>query len=268
VAIVSRSLAKRLFPRGSALGQHLRVGSRDHQQRLEVVGIASDTRPYDRKNADPLAVYVASLQGGELATYKSIVIRADRLSIEDARAAIDGLGREYVKRLDTLPSLASHAMLRERLIARLASYCGGLTMLLACIGLYGLISYGVRQRRREIAIRMALGANPGNIIRTVLSSGLAITLAGAAVGRARDVQPPPIVPVRCFGVRSADVDSSAFAPDRGDHCGLPAAGGACVAGRADVSPAHGLSLICARPAEPVDNGRVAVQLTHSEFAGM
>jgi predicted permease len=212
VAMLSRSLADHLFPGGSAVGRHIRVGARDHRQRLEVVGVVADTRLYDRKNADPLAVYVPSLQEGELAKWKAVVIRADQLSIDDVRRAIDGLGREYVTRLETLSSVAEHAILRERLTARLAAYFGGLTLLLASIGLYGLISYGVKQRHKEIAIRLALGARPARIIRAIVSGGLAITLVGAIVGLGAGLLMSNLFRSLLFGVSTFDAQTLIGAP--------------------------------------------------------
>lgn len=212
VAMLSRSLAARLFPGGSPLGQYVRIGARDHRQRLEVVGIVADTRLYDRKDADPLAVYVPSLQEVAMARGKAIIIRAERLSIDDVRGAIEGLGKEYVTQIETLPSIADHAILRERLTARLASSFGALTLLLASIGLYGLIAYGVRQRHKEIAIRLALGAQPGRIVRAVVQHGLVITLLGAGVGIGVGLLASNLFRSVLFGVSTYDARTLLIAP--------------------------------------------------------
>jgi predicted permease len=204
VAMLSRSLAERLFPGGLALGQHVRIGAREHRQHRAVIGIVADSRLYDRKNPDPLAVYVPSLQEGELAIWKGIVIRADRLSIADVRGAVDGLGREYVTTVETLSSSADHAILRERLTARVASYFGGVALLLASIGLYGLISYGVKQRQKEIAIRLALGARPARIIRSIVSGGLTITVPATVVGLGAGLLMSNLFRSLLFGVSTYD----------------------------------------------------------------
>jgi hypothetical protein len=73
---------------------------------------------------------------------------------------------------------------RERLIARLSSAFGVLALLLACIGLYGLLAYEVSRRTREIGIRMALGAQAANVLRSVVTRGLILALIGAAIGTA------------------------------------------------------------------------------------
>jgi ABC-type antimicrobial peptide transport system permease subunit len=74
------------------------------------------------------------------------------------------------------------SLFQERLIARLSSFFGGLSLLLACIGLYGLLSYEVARRTREIGVRMALGARPGDVLRVIVRQGIALSVGGAALG--------------------------------------------------------------------------------------
>jgi len=74
------------------------------------------------------------------------------------------------------------SLFQERLIARLSSFFGGLSLLLACIGLYGLLSYEVARRRCEIGIRMALGARPSDVLRFIVGQGIALSAAGAILG--------------------------------------------------------------------------------------
>jgi ABC-type antimicrobial peptide transport system permease subunit len=74
------------------------------------------------------------------------------------------------------------SIFQERLIARLSSFFGGLSLLLACIGLYGLLSYDVARRTREIGIRMALGARPSDVLRFVVRQGVGLSAVGAVVG--------------------------------------------------------------------------------------
>ncbi len=78
----------------------------------------------------------------------------------------------------------TNLLFQERLIARLSSFFGLLALLLACIGLYGLLSYEVARRTREIGIRMALGAQSGDVLRSVVGHGIALAAIGAAIGTA------------------------------------------------------------------------------------
>jgi ABC-type antimicrobial peptide transport system permease subunit len=99
--------------------------------------------------------------------------------------------REEILRVDrTLPRFEIHtlsqemdaALIQERLIAMLSSLFGGLALLLSSIGLYGLLAFGVVQRTREMGIRMALGAEPGDVVWMVLRQALMLVLAGVAIG--------------------------------------------------------------------------------------
>jgi ABC-type antimicrobial peptide transport system permease subunit len=74
------------------------------------------------------------------------------------------------------------SLFQERLIARLSSFFGGLSLLLACIGLYGLLSYEVARRTREIGVRMALGARPSDVLRLIVSQGVVLSAAGVSLG--------------------------------------------------------------------------------------
>jgi ABC-type antimicrobial peptide transport system permease subunit len=74
------------------------------------------------------------------------------------------------------------SLFQERLIARLSSFFGALSLLLACVGLYGLLSYEVTQRTREIGIRMALGARPPDVLRIVVRQGVGLSAVGAIIG--------------------------------------------------------------------------------------
>src|SRR6516162_1084848 len=108
----------------------------------------------------------------------------------DPRTVIPAM-RSIVSELDKdLPLLSpkteaeqiERSLFQERLIARLSSFFGGLSLLLACIGLYGLLSYEVARRRREIGIRMALGARPSDVLCFIVGQGIALSAAGAILG--------------------------------------------------------------------------------------
>ncbi len=84
--------------------------------------------------------------------------------------------------LKTEAEQIERSLFQERLIARLSSFFGGLSLLLACIGLYGLLSYEVARRTREIGVRMALGARPSDVLRFIVGQGIALSAAGAVLG--------------------------------------------------------------------------------------
>jgi predicted permease len=184
VAVVSASLAKRLFPSTGAIGRHVRVGSGQGRPLVEVVGVAGDARLNDTKSLNTLALYVPTLQG-ESPNWNDLLVRTDDAAALDAlalRREVQSLGREDVVEVRSLDSAYARTMLRERVTAMLAAFFGGFTLLLAAVGLFGLISYSVVQRRREVGVRMALGATPTLVVRTILRETLVIVLAGIAIG--------------------------------------------------------------------------------------
>ena len=95
-------------------------------------------------------------------------------------------------------------LLQERMTATLAAFFGGLALLLGAIGLYGLMSYDVTHRAREIGIRLALGANPAQVLRTILRDGLTITAAGVIVGLAAAWASVRLVASLLFGLTPHD----------------------------------------------------------------
>jgi len=82
----------------------------------------------------------------------------------------------------TLTSQIEGSLVRERLLAHLSGFLGALAMLLACIGIYGVMAYGVTRRTSEIGVRMALGAVPSNVVRMVLRETLLLAMSGMALG--------------------------------------------------------------------------------------
>ena len=181
VAIVSQSLARRLFSDSNPLGRAIRIGSDPEMQRIEVVGVIEDARVYDVKDTNVYAAYVPSLQRGPAANGKAIVIRGSA-TLREINKAVEGLGREYVADMTSLSGILDETLLQERLTAMVAGFFGVLALVLSAIGLYGLMAYSVVQRQREIGIRIALGAQVGEILRAVLFTGLKLAIAGVLSG--------------------------------------------------------------------------------------
>ncbi len=181
VTILSQSLARRLFGDHEPIGQHVRVGLSPDRQDLEVVGVVADARLYNVKNDNVFAAYTPALQDPN-ASGKCFVIRGSGISYPELRRAVEGLGRERIGDIVTLRYITDRALLQERLTALLSGFFGALALLLAGIGVFGLMSYSVAQRRREIGIRLALGANPRRMVIDVVRDGLGVTLTGVAIG--------------------------------------------------------------------------------------
>jgi len=204
VAIISETLARQIVPAGDAIGQHIRVGVLPRRQDVEIIGVATDAHVIDAKDPNLSAVYVPALQEADRADWKCFVIRGKSASLAEINRTLDSFGYERINDLQTLAYVTDRAVLQERITAALAAFLGGFALLLGAIGLYGLMSYEITQRRREIGIRLALGAEPAGIRRAVLRDGLALTLAGVAVGFAGALGTTQLVKSLLFGVSAHD----------------------------------------------------------------
>jgi predicted permease len=203
VAVVSEALARRLF--GDApLGRHVRIGLSSSRQDLEIVGVVSNVRLYDRKNARLEAIYTAALQDADV-NAKCFVLRGAGVSFDQIRRAVESGGVEFLEEIRSLDYLADRALLRERLTAMMATSLGVLGAILAAIGVFALMSYSVAQRRREIGIRMALGAEPRRLVGDVLRDGLRIILAGLGAGLIMALAAARLLETFLFGIAAHDV---------------------------------------------------------------
>ena len=136
VAIISSSLAARLFPSGDVLGQRIRFGFMPQYQNLEVVGIAGDSRLFDLHDAAPPVIYVPALQYSDSMQFGHLFLRTrgtpDALA-KTVASEIQSLGHEYPLSTKSIPQEVSQALVEERVIAMLSSFFGALALLLASI---------------------------------------------------------------------------------------------------------------------------------------
>jgi len=143
---------------------------------------------------------------------KSFIIRGRKMSRFDVKRSVESLGREQLGNSETLSYITGRTLLQERMTAALAAFFGALALMLAAIGLYGLMSYTVTQRRRDISIRVALGADPRRVMTAVVGDGLMVTLAGVAAGFAAALATVQLVKSLLFGITAYDPVTLAAAP--------------------------------------------------------
>ena len=188
VALVNESLARRFYPRGSAIGRRLRPGG-DEVPWMEIVGVVADVKQAGLDAPAGTELYfhypqVAAL-GGAPSTMNFVVASSGNPSDlgPAIRRIVAGLDAALpVSGLQTMSDVMGDAMARARFLTTLLAAFAGLALLLAAVGTYGVMSYAVTQRRSELGIRMALGAQASSVQRLVLSEGLRLAAVGLALG--------------------------------------------------------------------------------------
>ena len=204
VVIISERLARHF--EGNPIGQRLGAGAGER----EVVGVARDTRYANVKDAPREVVYYPIFQ---IAPDKIFYTPTFEVRYAGSAAGLTQAIWGAVARVDpgltpfrvtTLEQQTEDSFARERLLAMLSSYFGGFAVLLACIGLYGLMSYGVTQRTAEMGLRMALGAQPSAVRWLVVRESAWPVIGGAALGLCGVFAAVRLVQSQLFGVQPHD----------------------------------------------------------------
>ncbi len=207
VAIVSKSLAEKLFPQSETLGQQLDITTIPKWQNLQIVGIVSDASLYDLRQHEPPTLYLPSMQYGDYMGWSDLFVQTkiSPMAFRDAiQRTVGSLGHEYVASTSTIEQEIDRSLYRERITAMLSAFFGGLALLLAAIGLYGLMAYNVTRRSREIAVRIAIGAPRTVVQRMILRETLALALTGLAVGIPCGIATSQLIAGMLYGVSAHD----------------------------------------------------------------
>jgi predicted permease len=183
VAILGQRVADELFPSQDPLGRHIRIGSASERQNVEIVGVVSNAAIWNPREPESREVYVPLLQGG--ARWATLIISTaspPQAAIAAIASEVDGLGHEHLYQPRGLAEQLDRSILEESLTATLSEYFGALALILSAIGLYGLVSYSINRRTREIGIRLALGAERRNILGMILRETFILIVGGTAIG--------------------------------------------------------------------------------------
>jgi predicted permease len=229
--IINETFARKFFPRQNPIGMHMSNAEDDDPHPgfhpgYRIVAITGDTKYRDLKRAIRPTIYTPLVSGH---AYFELRVAGDPSALVGAVRNIvaDADSRLPIFDVRTQTEQIAHTHFQERLLSRLSSFFAILATVLACIGLYGLLSYEVAMRTRELGIRMALGAQKRDLMKLVLRQGILLSLAGVVLGIAGAFAVTRLMTSMLYNVRPNDPET--FAAVSGlllvvalAACGVPA----------------------------------------------
>jgi len=208
VAVINEMMAKFYFGKANPIGKKFIVEDMESKGPVEIVGVARDARDHKLKGSIDRRFYLPLSQSIGQIPVVNFVVRTVGNPVAVAEAV-----RKQIKNLDanipvnnirSLNELTERAISDQVLIARLSSVFAGLALLLAAIGLYGILSYSVAGRTREIGVRMALGAQRGSVLKMILQEAGILVLVGVVIGIPSAILASRLFSAMLFGLKGTD----------------------------------------------------------------
>jgi predicted permease len=207
VAVVNQALARRFFPRENPVGQIFEAGSDDANGPIQIIGIAADTRYADLRAETPPIFYIPYQQqpnAGHMVV-EVHTATAPGTVLSQVRASVEVLDRELpMINVRTMTDQLTASLSAERIFANLTAGFGLLALVLAGIGIYGIMTYTVSRRNQEIGLRMALGEQPASVVWMVLREALGMLAIGLVAGIGCSLALSRFVAAQLFGLRAVD----------------------------------------------------------------
>jgi putative ABC transport system permease protein len=212
VAIVNETFVRRFVNGTNPIGRRVwrETTPTDPETGFEIVGVVKDTKYHDLREDFVPIVFLAASQDPAPAPYDLILVRSKGPVAELTSAVKRSLGEvnpQISVQFEVFKTAIQNGLLRERLMATLASFFGFLALLLACVGLYGILAYGVASRTNEIGLRMALGAQRRDVLWLILREAFLLVLIGVAVGLPAVLAATRLVSSLLYGLTPADPTS-------------------------------------------------------------
>ncbi|HVG32681.1 MAG TPA: ABC transporter permease [Pyrinomonadaceae bacterium] len=207
VAIVSETAARRFWPNESPLGKRINTDIDDPESPWRtVVGVVGDVRHYALDIEPTAQFYLPYRQGPQ--SYMALVVRTSNRpenQINAVREQIWAIDKDQpIFNVKTMEEFVARSVAQRRFTMLLLGLFAGVALLLAVIGLYGVMAYTVAQRTHEIGIRMALGAQTGDVLRMVLGQGMAMVMVGVVIGLAAAFALSRLISSFLYGVSATD----------------------------------------------------------------
>ena len=215
VALISKSVADRFFAGTDPIGHKVHATQGPGEIFAEIVGVAGEVKTYGLDREDTLQVYEPVRQHAYFSAL-TMVVRSS-LGSDATAAAVRGVLKDLdpnlpIANVRTLQSVVDSSVGSRKFTAMLLGVFSATALLLAAIGVYGLVSFTVGQRSKEIGIRLALGARAGSVVRSVLGHGLGLTLVGVAIGAIASFWATQLLKTELFEINVHDPVAFAIAP--------------------------------------------------------
>jgi putative ABC transport system permease protein len=206
VAVINETMARRLFPDQSPIGQHIRMGPNATGAWTTIVGVIGDVRHGGLEETPQPEMYITYLQGPPVGPF--IVLRTTgdpALMAETVRAEARRIDKSLpLYDIRTMDTLRSEAVSTRRFILLIVGAFGLLALGLAAIGVYGVMSLIVSERTREVGVRLALGAQPSELLTMIVGQAAKLAGVGVAIGVAAALTLAPLLDSQLYGVESLD----------------------------------------------------------------
>ena len=208
VVVISETMARRYWPGEEAVGKRVAIGRIESPEDwIQIVGVAKDVRQFEL-NADPKPqMYLTHRQYGFFDA-RDLVVKTDvdPASMAGAiRKAVWEIDKDQpVSNIRTMETILADSIARQRFSMLLLAIFAAVALVLAAVGIYGVMSYSVAQRTHEIGIRMALGAQTSAVLKLAVGYGVKLVLAGIAIGLIAALALTRVMATLLFGVTATD----------------------------------------------------------------
>jgi predicted permease len=208
VAVINETFARREFPNSSPIGQRVKFGTQDSQEPwVTIVGVVSDFRHWRLPQPVQPAMYLSHLALPRAS--QTLVLRTSLANPRSIEPQVRSILRELeadapAYQVQTFSQAVASSLWRQRLQGRVLGTFAAMALVLAGLGIYGVISHGVTQRTREIGVRVALGASRGEVASMVISQGSRLAVTGTAIGLAVAFALRGVVKQLLYGIQPSD----------------------------------------------------------------
>jgi len=206
VAVINETMARKLFPNQDPIGQHVRTGPNPSGPWTTIIGVIGDIRHGGLEEVPQPELYISYLQGPPVSPFIVMRTTSDpELVAETVRAEARRIDKNLpLYEMRTMSALRSQAVSTRRFVLLIIGAFGALALGLAAIGVYGVMSLIVSERTREVGVRLALGAEPSQLLRMIVGQAAKLAAIGVAIGLIVALPLAPLLDSQLYGIQSFD----------------------------------------------------------------